>query len=53
MKAFNKDNFEEYLNGLLSNKGRFSKLPVLPKFKKIAPEEKKEGCGIDSCTGPS
>lgn len=41
------------MNGLLNNKGRFSKLPVLPKFNKIATEEKEEGCGVDSCTGPS
>lgn len=61
-KAFNQENIEDFLNGVLGNKAKFSKFGELPKFSKVASTADfasgeaqaggEGGCTEDLCTGP-
>ena len=56
-RSFTEDNFESFLNDILKNKMRFSKLPPLEPLKAL-PEEKaagkaEGGCDEDLCTAPA
>ena len=50
-RSFSIDNLQQFVNEILSNKAKFSKLVGLPEFKTVKEEVHSEGgCGEDLCT---
>lgn len=61
-RSFSEENLENFLNEIMKNKAKFSKLTPLPTLKTVknveyvaqeGPQDSEEGCNEHQCTGPS